>query len=63
MPTILRVGFTKTNLMIGDNVTKTECKEKLIKYVNAQLNKLNAEQLNKLVKKHTTKRKPRKKRK
>ena len=49
--------------MTGDNVTKTECKEKLIKYVNAQLNKLNAEQLNKLVKKHTTKRKPRKKRK
>jgi len=42
-------------------MTKTECKEKLIKYFNVQLNKLNVEQLNKLVKKHTGKKKPRKK--
>jgi hypothetical protein len=59
----LQIGLIMKKETIGGNVTKTECKEKLIKYVNAQLNKLNAEQLNKLVKKHTTKRKPRKKRK
>jgi len=38
-------------------VTKTECKEKILKHVNTQLNKLNAEQLNKLVVKHTGKKK------
>jgi hypothetical protein len=46
--------------MIGDNVTKIECKEKIIKYVNAQLNKLNVEQLNELVKKYTGNKKKRK---
>ncbi|AHB80965.1 hypothetical protein S-MbCM100_115 [Synechococcus phage S-MbCM100] len=57
---ISRIGFSKTNLMTGGNVTKTECKEKILKHVNIQLNKLNAEQLNKLVAKHTGKKKKKK---
>ncbi len=42
-------------------MTKTECKEKILKHVNTQLNKLNAEQLNKLVVKHTVKKRKTKK--
>ena len=41
--------------MTGDNVTKTECKEKILKHVNTQLNKLNVEQLNKLTAKYAVK--------
>ena len=46
--------------MIGDNVTRQECKEKILKHVNTQLNKLNAEQLNKLTVKYTGKKKTKK---
>ena len=38
-------------------MTKTECKDKILKYVKIQLNKLNLEQLNNLADKHTCKKK------